>query len=202
MGAEARPARGEAKRLRPAPAWAHRSDLIELAPPGRGPAPIDVVVELQQRIYRYCWGFDERRTDILADCFTEDGSWEASVMGETRVGPFAGREAVVAWLTGFWPHQRDQRRHLFLNFIVDDVSEDRAIGYAYLQLMRSSNAATRLEAVGLYRFRFRRQNDGWRIESLLAGFDSPYWKQEVADMEPWVKQLFGINEGAPATDHV
>lgn len=184
----------DADRLRPEPAWAHRSGLISLVPPGTAPESVDVHRQLQDRIHRYCWGFDERRADVLAGGFTSDAVWEASVMAETRVGPFSGRPAIMEWLTGFWAHQRDQRRHLILNFIVEEVSDDHAVGLAYLLLMGSSDAATRLESAGLYRLGYRREGGSWLIESLLAGFDSPYWKQEVAQMRPWVKELFGINE--------
>ena len=147
---------------------------------------------LQEVIHRYCWAFDERRADLLGECFTEDGTWEASVMGETRVGPFVGQAQVQEWLSRFWDHQRDQRRHLILNFIVEDLHEHRATALAYLLLMGSSDAASRMESVGFYRLNFRSDAGTWRIESLMAGFDSPFWTMDVSEMSPRVRQLFGI----------
>jgi nuclear transport factor 2 (NTF2) superfamily protein len=154
--------------------------------------PLEPRQALQEVIHRYCWAFDERRADLLAECFTEDGTWEASVMGETRVGPFVGQAQVQEWLSRFWDHQRDQRRHLILNFIVEDLHEDRASALAYLLLMGSSNAASGMESVGFYRLDFRNDAGRWRIESLHAGFDSPFWKMDVSEMSPRVRQLFGI----------
>lgn len=152
---------------------------------------------LQEVVHRYCWAFDERRGDLLRECFTEDGTWEASVMGETRVGPFIGQVQVQEWLSRFWNHQRDQRRHLILNFLVEDLREDGATALAYLLLMGSSDAATRMESVGLYRLDFRNEAGTWRIASLVAGFDSPFWKMDVSAMAPRVRALFGILAAPP-----
>jgi hypothetical protein len=155
-------------------------------------SPLDPRQALQEVIHRYCWAFDERRADVLRECFTEDGTWEASVMGETRVGPFLGQDQVQEWLSRFWDHQRDQRRHMILNFLVEDLSEDRATALAYLLLMGSSDAASRMETVGFYRLDFRNEAGTWRIEALRAGFDSPFWTMDVSAMSPRVRQLFGI----------
>lgn len=181
---------------RPAPAWAHATGVVNL----RGSAdrhlstPLNPAQALQEAIHRYCWAFDERRADLLLECFTADASWEASVMGETRVGPFVGQAQVQEWLSRFWAHQRDQRRHLILNFIVEELHDDHATALAYLLLMGSSDAQSRLETTGFYRLTYQRGADGWRISSLFAGFDSPFWTMEVRDMSPRVRALFGILE--------
>jgi hypothetical protein len=180
--------------LRPPPAWAHRAGVVQLRSEAeRSVSPsLDPRQALQEVIHRYCWAFDERRADILGECFTEDGTWEASVMGETRVGPFVGQAQVQEWLSRFWDHQRDQRRHLILNFIVEDLQADRATALAYLLLMGSCDAASRMESVGFYRLDFRNDAGTWRIASLAAGFDSPFWKMDVSEMSPRVRALFGI----------
>lgn len=181
--------------LRPVPAWAHAAGILSLSPVHRGDAPdLDDRQALQERIHRYCWAFDERRPDLLRECFTQDAVWAASVMGETKIGPFVGQAEVQEWLARFWAHQRDQRRHLILNFIVEELREDRATALAYLLLMGSSDAVTRLETSGFYRLEYTRQNGEWKISSLFGGFDSPFWTMEVSDMSPRVRQLFGISE--------
>jgi ketosteroid isomerase-like protein len=187
--------------LRPAPAWAHAMDVITLrASADRGTSTsLDPRQAMQETIHRYCWAFDERRADLLLECFTDDAVWEASVMGETRVGPFVGRAAVQEWLTRFWSHQRDQRRHLILNFIVEEQHDDHGTALAYLLLMGSRDAESRLETTGFYRLSYQRGADGWRISSLFGGFDSPFWQMEVRDMSPRVRALFGILEPAQPT---
>ena len=179
------------RKLRPAPAWAHANGLVALHP--RSGADLDLRGQLVDRLARYCWGFDERRRDILQDCFTQDAVWVGDVMGETRVGPFEGRDAVVSWLAGFWPHQRDQRRHVVTNVIVEDVGDGSATCLAYLLLVGSSRRSVALEAAGMYRIEYRLDAGAWRISRLSAGFDIPFWKGEVQDMEPWVSDLFGID---------
>ena len=182
--------------LRPTPAWAHGTRVVELSahPPTE---QLPVRDQLVERLHRYCWSFDERRHDLLADCFTEDAVWEGFVMGETDVGPHIGRESVLSYLTTFWAHQRDQRRHVITNFLVESLEGDSATGMAYLLLMGSKRAQTQFECAGFYRAVYRREPDGWRISRLTAGFDSPYWKQEVEQMEPWVRDLFGITRHEP-----
>lgn len=182
-----------AERLRPEPAWADRSGLIDLSGESVVAPPL-VYQQVVDRIHRYCWGFDERRKDVLGDCFTDDAIWTANVMGETVVGPFEGREAVLVWLTRYWDEQRDQRRHVITNIVVSRVADDEATVLAYVLLLGSSEAASRLETVGLYQLGCRRENDRWRIARLTAGFDSPFWKHEVTEMSPSRRRLFGILE--------
>lgn len=179
--------------LRPRPGWAHATGLISMAPQQVTVQPA-LRAALEDRLHRYCWGFDERRRDVLDHCFTRDAVWRANVMGETAVGPFVGRGAVLAWLTRYWDHQKDQRRHLVLNFVVNSVGDDTASAMAYLLLMGASDAASRMESMGLYHVDYRREGEQWRIAELSAGFDSPYWQREVADMSPRLRQLFGISE--------
>ena len=179
--------------LHPVPGWGGKLGLTSLSGPDSwSKIPGATIAEIQQCINRYCWGFDDRRLDILSDCFLEGGIWEASVMGEVKIGPFLGRPQVLEWLARFWNHQQDQRRHVFTNLIVDEVNGNTAVAYSYLLLLGSSSSMTQLESVGFYRFSLERRDDRWFIAELLAGFDSPFWKIPVSEMSPRVRDLFGI----------
>lgn len=180
--------------LRPVPAWAHGTGLINLSP---GPTAVSSAVyqRIVDRLHRYCWGFDERRRDVLTDCFTEEVVWEASVMGETRIGPFRGRDSVVEWLTRYWSVQRDQRRHVVTNVVISQASADQITVLGYIILMGSRRAESAVEAAGVYQIACAREEEEWRIEHLVAGFDSPYWKKiEVSDMSEEARRLFGIRD--------
>jgi hypothetical protein len=90
------------------------------------------------------------------------------------VGPIEGREAIADWLGEFWDQQQDQRRHIFTNVIVDDLTETSAVAHAYLLLTASSGAVMTPVTAGPYRLVMRREPDSWRIERLVAGFDAPF----------------------------
>lgn len=70
------------------------------------------------------------------------------MLGSIPVGPFRGRDAIRNWLSDFWPHQHDQRRHMILNTIVEQQSADSAVTLSYLLLMSSNGEAARLETTG------------------------------------------------------
>jgi SnoaL-like domain len=162
--------------MQPDPAWSKISGHSTLKPLSHATATetgVDRAL-IAERIYRYGWAYDERSLELLGDCFTEDGVWEGSVMGQVSVGPFEGRAAIVDFLTDFWTFQTDQRRHLFSNVIIDDLTDVSAVGHAYLQLTASTNASMTPVTTGPYRFEFVKQDDSWRMSRLSAGFDAPF----------------------------
>jgi hypothetical protein len=127
------------------PAWAHRTGMLALGDahrPDEAQAMADRSL-FSERIARYCWAYDERRREALADCFTQDAIWEGNVLGQVAIGPFVGREKIVTWLTEFWPYQHVQRRHMILNTIVEKQSPGRrqlsAIFCSCLQMARRSS---------------------------------------------------------------
>ena len=161
---------------RPDPGWASTSGHVEIRPleTDSDPARTADRLAIVERVHRYGWGYDERDRHGLGDCFTDDGTWEGSIMGVDRVGPFVGRAAVVEFLTEFWEVQTDQRRHLFTNVIVNDLTESTAVAHAYLLLTASTDGTMTPVTNGPYRMEMRKDDDGWRISSLLAGFDAPF----------------------------
>jgi hypothetical protein len=161
---------------KPEPGWARQRGHAQVKPQ----RPDDDVAHgadrlmIAERLARYGWGYDERDRDLLADCFTADGTWEGSIMGGEVVGPVAGRVAVVEFLMSFWDVQSDQRRHVFTNVVVDDLAADGATAHAYLVLTASADGVMRPVTNGPYRFRLRKESGTWRIAELVAGFDAPF----------------------------
>jgi hypothetical protein len=162
--------------LRPAPGWARTCGHVRLQPPvavEAGPAADRLLVA--ERIARYGWSYDERDRVGLAECFTPDGVWEGRIMGRDQVGPIPGREAIADFLAEFWRVQSDQRRHLFTNLVVHDLTPARAAAHAYLLLTAAVDGAMTPVTTGPYRFELARDADGvWRITHLVAGFDAPF----------------------------
>ena len=181
----------------PLPAWAHRVGLLDLGE-AVPPADLEAVRDrllFSERISRYCWCYDERRADLLAACFTEDGIWEGDVLGQVPIGPFRGRDRIVRWLTEFWPHQHDQRRHMILNTIVEAQGADLATTCSYLLLMGSDGRAASLETTGFYRTRYRKVGGQWLIERLTAGFDAPFWPGDINRMSARGRARHGVGIG-------
>lgn len=164
---------GESK---PSPAWGHISGAIKLQsdPEILDRKLLSERVLITERIYRYGWAFDERQEKLLEECFTEDATWEANIMGVNMVGPHDGREAIITFMKGFWPSQFDQRRHLIMNVIVDSQDAESATVFAYHLLISASKGALTPVTSGFYRASMKRLNGSWKIKSLLAGYDIPF----------------------------
>lgn len=158
----------------PAPGWARSTGQVRLRPPSDALDGTLARLLIAECVARYAWAYDERDADALADCFTADGVWEGSLMGSHQIGPHQGREAVVDFLSAFWPEQEDQRRHVFTNLVVDLESPDRATAHAYLVLTSAAGGSVRPVTTGPYRFDLRTERDVWRLSRLSAGFDAPF----------------------------
>ena len=161
----------------PVPAWGHSSGLLDLQPEQPlDPGLLADRMAIIERMYRYAWSFDERQRDLLSECFADDATWEASLMGATTIGPFEGRTDVVAFMTSFWAEQLDQRRHMIMNPIVEGQSHSEATVLTY-HLLVSSTSQTGVVPVttGFYRVAMAKTSKGhWKIRKLVAGYDVPF----------------------------
>lgn len=176
-------------------AWAHSAGILDLGPgthPSDGSDAMDRAT-FCERIARYCWAYDERRIDRLGDCFTEDAIWEGNVLGQVPIGPFNGREAIMQWLSEFWPHQKDQRRHMLLNTIVEEQTGETAVTLSYLLLMSSTGEVMSMESMGFYRTAYRRKGGNWHISRLTAGFDKPFWPGKLKTMSDKGRVRHGVS---------
>jgi len=180
------------------PGWAHKAGILDLGSPVAPAVQCEASdrADFCERIARYCWAYDERRIDRLRDCFTPDAIWEGTVLGQVSIGPFEGRDAIVDWLSKFWPHQRDQRRHMLLNTIVEEQTAVTATTLSYLLLMASTGEAVSVESMGFYRTTFCRQDLAWRISRLTAGFDKPFWPGKLDDLSASGRTRHGVLERA------
>ncbi len=184
------------KPAQPLPAWGHTARLLALEDSVPASSTADRLL-FTERIARYCWAYDERRKDALARCFSEDAVWEGNVLGQVPIGPFQGRERIVTWLTEFWPHQHDQRRHMLLNTIVETQRPDFAVTLSYLLLMSSNGKRVAVETSGFYRVEYIRTPDEWQIGRLTAGFDAPFWPGELDSLSARGKARHGIDVKPP-----
>jgi hypothetical protein len=190
----------DAEDLGPAPAWGHATGALAMRPPATAQErslAIDrgLIVE---RPSRYCWAYDERRADLLAECFAEDAVWEGTVAGTQQVGPLKGRERILEWLTEFWPNQRHQPRHVLLNTVIEEQSETEARTLSYLLLSTARRARVTLSTTGFYRLSLARLGGEWQIVHMFAGFDAPFWPGKLEQLGERGRALHGLFYGAHA----
>src|SRR5690606_10557864 len=57
------------------------------------------------------WAYDEARLDLMEDCFTEAVQMRLRIAGGDVIGPYEGRDAVLALNRDAIASQSDQRRH-------------------------------------------------------------------------------------------
>lgn len=164
------------EREHPVPGWAHREGILAMLPLRRRRIRDEAIDRLliTERISRYGWAFDERRPELIADCFATDAVWEGTVRGEERLGPIRGREEIVTWLSEYWPRQHDQRRHAIVNTVIEDLGDDSAVAQAYQLLMAARLGEVAAETTGFYRFELRVEDGSWRIAHLFSGYDAPF----------------------------
>jgi hypothetical protein len=161
--------------LQPEPGWGRTTGQTRVGRLSHGePDSAMERLMIAERIYRYGWGYDERDQALLGDCFADDGIWEGSIMGQQPLGPFTGRDEIVAWLMTFWNEQTDQRRHRFTNVIIQDLTQVSATAHAYLMLTAATNGIVTPVTTGPYRFELTRRADSWRFARLVANFDVPF----------------------------
>ncbi|MFG2730418.1 nuclear transport factor 2 family protein [Streptomyces canus] len=125
-------------------------------------------------INRYAWSYDERDMTALGRSFTKDAVFAGNVAGSVEIGPFKGRENIVAWLRGHMDGQSDQRRHSVTNPTFTSQTKDSAAVNAFLMLTTVSEGQARLVTTGFYTFELRRSADGWAINHAFGGFDAAF----------------------------
>ncbi len=157
------------------PAWAHSVGALALG----GPAPVPTDWQtLADRMMvcesasRYAMTYDERRTDVMRELFTEDVVFAYCTSGG-GYGETAGREEVIAWLEGIMATQDDQRRHLCGNLVVEQLDATDAVVTCYFSLTAAA-ATAELVTSGFYRFTLRKPADRWLISHVYDGLDRPF----------------------------
>lgn len=118
---------------------------------------------VSELLSRAAYGYDERDTDMLADCFSETAVMTIRIAGGDPLGPFEGREAIMGLMTGTMAQQSDVRRHVISNVFFAQAAADRADVVSNLTLLATENGAIELVSAGIYRDQVVREGDRWRI---------------------------------------
>ncbi len=129
---------------------------------------------IHELLSRAAYGYDERDTEMLADCFAEQATMTMRIAGGDLIGPFEGREAIMGLMTGAMAEQNDVRRHVISNVFFLRESAEHAEVVSNLTLLATENGAIQLVSAGIYRDQVVREGAGWRISERHLDLDRAY----------------------------
>ena len=135
---------------------------------------VDEKLAIHELMGRAAFGYDERDTDMLEACFTEDAVFSMRIAGGDLVGPFAGREAIMGLMTGSMAEQTDVRRHVVSNLFFQVAGNGQPLVISNLTLMATENGEIQLLSAGVYRDTVIQVDGQWRIADRYLELDKPY----------------------------
>lgn len=130
--------------------------------------------QIVETLNLWAWGYDENKTDVIANCFTADATMTLRIEDGDLIGPFEGRDAILGLMTGSLEQQTDQRRHITTNIIFEEQSDDSAKVISYLTLTAAENGEVKLLSTGVYTDAFVLDEGKWRIKGRFLQLDAPY----------------------------
>jgi len=154
--------------------WAHRAGLIDL-----GTASSDIPrtlaaedrIAIQELFARYAIAYDERRMDILRDCFTDDGIYQVQ-MGAQVLARFEGADQAVAGMGSVMQEQGPaQRRHLMTNLVLEPVGDGVVSAVAYAAVIVMTDAGPTVGAAAVYGATVARTGGAWKFRHVSLGMD-------------------------------
>ncbi len=124
------------------------------------------LLEMQEVLARYATAVDAGRHDLFDDVFVTGAVVDFSRNGGLRDDYPAIKNYLATAMSGFATCQ-----HYFMNFLFD-VDGDTGGGrfYCFTQMVTLNDGSEELLADGgYYDVTFRRTEDGWRVQELIAG---------------------------------
>lgn len=89
------------------------------------------------------------------------------------MGPVRGVDAIIGFLTSYWPRQTNQRRHLFMSLEIYPVNATEVYATASL-LLTAVEQQLDIVLTSFYRFRLVVRDGVWLIADLFEGGDVDY----------------------------
>src|SRR5688572_5069091 len=123
---------------------------------GAGTTFADVVEGVRAAIAAYTQALDDGRTDDVVATFCADGRCDIPGLGS-----HAGHDALRA-AYGKWKPRRPQR-HLVLNTLVGDWSDDAATAISDVVFLLKGEPGWSIQLVGRYHDTLRREEGTWRF---------------------------------------
>jgi hypothetical protein len=148
------------------------------APPRSTRGPGSVSADAQDALnalYRWSLGYDSRDVQLMRSAFTQDARFIfRPVGGVGQPTVFAGIDAVMKLFTDSLAAQKDVRRHVTTNPLVERIDKRTVKVTSYLTLIIIENGALRVQATGVYRDVVVEHREGdWRIRERDLTLDIP-----------------------------
>lgn len=130
---------------------------------------------IQEAIAQYSYTYDSKDSDAFARLFVENGVFEVIVLGESRpTVQLSSRAAIREWAAGrHHLSPASQARHYQSGVLFDELTGDTATTRTMLLLTRQDapDAAPVLHLTGVYRDKWRKTREGWRLAHREARVD-------------------------------
>jgi len=126
----------------------------------------DVAEGVRATIAAYTQALDDGRTDDVVATFCPDGGCDIPGLG-TYDGHDALRAAYAQWTP------RRPQRHLVLNTLVTEWSDDEATAISDVVFLLLGDAGWAIQLVGRYEDTLHRDGGSWRFHRRTASFVTP-----------------------------
>ena len=129
---------------------------------------------IYELLSRAAYSFDERKLDVLEQCFTADASMLVDITGVGEVGPFEGREAIMQLMADTLASQTDVRRHVISNFFFESEKKKSARVISSVVVNSVENGEINVIISGIYRDDVAKKDGEWRIAQRRLDLDLPF----------------------------
>ena len=130
--------------------------------------------DIQELLSRAAFGYDERDTDMLTECFADDAEFSMRIADGDLIAPFTGRDGIMTLMTDSMAEQTDVRRHVISNVFFAEPEQEQPVVVSNLTLLATENGVSQLLSAGVYRDRVQRSDGQWRIVNRHLELDKAY----------------------------
>lgn len=126
---------------------------------------------IHELLSRAAYSFDERKLDVLEQCFSPDANMLVNIADGQTFGPFQGREAIMGLMKGTLDEQTDTRRHIISNFLFEEEGDTHAIAISQIVLFATENSEIKVLTSGIYRDVVEKTGGNWQITDRLLNLE-------------------------------
>ena len=127
---------------------------------------------IHELLSRAAYSFDERKMDMLEQCFIPAATMLVNITGTGEVGPFQGRDAIMQLMADTLAAQTDVRRHVISNFIFESEGENETTVISSLVVFSVEQGKINVIISGIYRDDVVKGGDGLRDTSFFRTWDT------------------------------